>query len=59
MTSELRPCPFCNGTDLEVMRNGENEWIKCNTCACYGPLILCTCTGASATEAWNRRGDIN
>ena len=54
MDEELKPCPFCGGTDFEIM----NE--------VWGHAILCEECGSSsgywgsfdgAKEAWNRRRD--
>jgi len=39
--TELLPCPFCGGTDLELKDYTENSYgfwdyrIKCNTCRAY------------------------
>jgi len=47
--SDLLPCPFCGGTDLDV----KMMWVYCEGCSADGP------TGAgyenSAILAWNTR----
>jgi hypothetical protein len=44
---ELKPCPFCKGTDIRfsVKRTGDASFrtyhaaMYCNGCHCYGPRI--------------------
>lgn len=54
---ELLPCPFCGGTNLEVMhavdKEGAFDWkISCADCQ---PLHE---TEAEAVAAWNRRAEL-
>ena len=44
---ELKPCPFCGGTDFDV-----SQWIECNACGAFGPTP--DDNGDYAT-GWNRR----
>lgn len=54
MNAELKPCPFCGGTDLEILK--PNDWSDTYS-------ILCSCTGegpcceteCDAIEKWNER----
>lgn len=63
--TELKPCPFCGGTNLDVLNvleeNPEYElfgmtkdnWnVVCNSCYGYGGTRR---TVFEAIEAWNRR----
>lgn len=52
MQEELKPCPFCGGTDL-VIRNG---WVECNNklCLSSGPGALGD-KESQSIAAWNRR----
>lgn len=47
MSRELKPCPFCGGTDIQysIKTTGGYERkyhasMFCNTCHCYGARIL-------------------
>jgi hypothetical protein len=35
MSEELKPCPFCGSTDVEVWP--VDEYVKCNDCEAEGP----------------------
>lgn len=43
---ELAPCPFCGGTDLNVV-----QWIECNDCGAFGP----TPGDDGDLSIWNKR----
>ena len=54
MMNELKPCPFCGGTDLyidggEFLQDFEVRCVKCGGRVCY------FATKAEALAAWNRR----
>ena len=57
---ELRPCPFCGSSDLEIfdeVLTGETEpvyWVGCNACGGDGGM---TADIASAIRLWNRRAE--
>lgn len=64
---ELKPCPFCGGTNVEVLNALENQpemelvglskdnWnVLCNDCYALGGTRR---TAVEAIEAWNRRAD--
>jgi hypothetical protein len=54
MTTELKPCPFCGGTDLEDL----TAYVYCSECRCCGPGEN---DGTDGVELWNaapRRDDI-
>ncbi|MEF8793933.1 Lar family restriction alleviation protein [Thiohalorhabdus sp.] len=53
MTEAPKPCPFCGGTELEVMDIDEGyAAIACDTCDAFGPMGL----GAEgAWREWNHR----
>ena len=47
MATELKPCPFCGGTDIRCSFKVAGRFIKqyrvamfCNDCHAYGPRIL-------------------
>lgn len=65
MEEELKPCPFCGGTNTEVLNLLEEEpeleeigyternWhVRCNSCYALGG---CRRTREEAIETWNRR----
>lgn len=65
--AELKPCPFCGGTNVEVLNEVEaqpdlaligltkdNWFVCCNSCFAGGGVRR---TAAEAVEAWERRDD--
>ncbi len=53
MTDELKPCPFCGSTNLEVMEIDEGyAAIACGTCDAFGPMGL---GDEGASLEWNQR----
>ena len=48
MTIQLKPCPFCGGTDLHY----QSRTIECNACLAEGPYCD---SGELAAVAWNKR----
>jgi Lar family restriction alleviation protein len=54
MDNELKPCPFCGGTDIRVVApNGNDDyWAQCTKCCAESGVK----TGRDAAiAAWNRR----
>lgn len=56
MAEELKPCPFCGGTDFEILDTGFSMWtVECanQDCQALGP----TAYGGevAAARAWNTR----
>ncbi len=51
--SELKPCPFCGGSNLEAC-SGAGGYIICKDCDAYGPAL----SGAAAEDAWNKRARV-
>ena len=54
MTTELKPCPFCGGTDPKDL----TSYVYCNECHCCGPGDN---NGTDGVERWNaapRRDDV-
>lgn len=47
---ELRHCPFCNGTDVEVVDSVETLAVRCNECLARGSIAR---TRTEAVRAWN------
>lgn len=52
--AELKPCPFCGGTELNVRKAKYMWWVECCNVNCSA------CSGykshkKAAIEAWNRR----
>lgn len=37
MSNELKPCPFCGGTDLVTRGDDKVVGISCQTCGAFGP----------------------
>lgn len=50
---ELKPCPFCDKTNLEIV-GAVNQWVQCQNhkCQCEGPVGK---SSAKAVAAWNTR----
>jgi hypothetical protein len=55
---ELKPCPFCEGTDLKA----GGGWVMCLGCYAEGPYVDAETKGeernAKAIELWNQRGSV-
>lgn len=53
---ELKPCPFCGDTNIEIAsENGDFWYAFCNRCLCEGPNVLSI---KDAIYEWNdRAGD--
>ena len=48
---ELKPCPYCGGTDLIIYGNGiEKHYVRCHSCNLQGPDVY---GREQAAEAWN------
>lgn len=52
--TELKPCPFCGSTDIEV--EGCVDYIVCRNCGCFGPDSK-PYTFDAAIERWNTRAE--
>jgi Lar family restriction alleviation protein len=52
MNKDLKDCPFCGGTDTEVLSDGFDFFGHCNYCASQGPNEE---KRHQAIEAWNFR----
>jgi Lar family restriction alleviation protein len=50
MSQELKPCPFCGSTNLNVTH--ESSYVMCYGCDADGPV---TRPSAAAIAAWNNR----
>lgn len=51
---ELKPCPFCGGTNIAVAK--EDEWeVMCMDCYVNVGACCSYYTEAEAIEAWNKR----
>lgn len=67
MSQDLKPCPFCGGTNGQDEQGETYRWRKwrCNDCGACGPEERCNMTGAGrageaearqiALTAWNTR----
>lgn len=54
MSQELKPCPFCGGTDVLMHTAHDVFWAACVDCVCVGPGSLKQSEQQAADE-WNRR----
>jgi len=54
MSHELKPCPFCGGTDLEFDGGSIHYWIICNNKEC-GAGGSGADTEEGAVDKWNTR----
>lgn len=52
MENELKPCPFCGGTNLTMVSCEGEHYAGCFTCHTCGPGGT---SREEAIEAWNRR----
>ena len=56
--TELKPCPFCGGTNIAVAK--EDEWeVMCMDCFANVGACCSYYTEAEAIEAWNKRVSCN
>mgnify|MGYP001329993143 CR=1 FL=1 len=51
---ELKPCPFCGGTKLDV---SDEDYVYCNTCDARGPSSYAENEEQSNYELWNERAN--
>lgn len=65
MSDELKPCPFCGGTELETLGSNDH-YVRCSKCRAEGPTASIRMArsnfedvnkraDALAKEAWNTR----
>jgi Lar family restriction alleviation protein len=54
--SELKPCPFCGGSDLDSVCYDAREWNVCRDCGADGPVAS---TQAERHTLWNTRPSDN
>ena len=53
MPGELRPCPFCESTQLRMERaESDGYFVVCEVCEAEGPFAWIE---ANATDRWNTR----
>ena len=53
MDEDLKPCPFCGGTELEILDIDEGFCaVACETCDAFGPMGM---GPEGAREEWNHR----
>lgn len=61
MSEELKPCPFCGSTDIDIVRCDDGccgaliRWFECCSCGCEKPPDKSHPTDNEAIESWNRR----
>lgn len=55
MSEELKPCPFCGGTDLDALDMEGKHYVVCYDCALEGPFHD---SRAAVVKAWNRRAAV-
>lgn len=56
-------CPFCEGTDVSIRKQGKNGYrVACNTCGAMGPYVPVRAwhvnkfiAQGQAVRKWNRR----
>lgn len=53
---ELKPCPWCGGTNITKVDDGESEWLICANCEATGPYSPdAYAANLSIEQAWNTR----
>lgn len=58
MNGELKPCPFCGTSEINIFSNGHDpqDWsISCETIDCAGTTDYLWDSPIQAIEAWNKR----
>lgn len=54
--TELKPCPFCGGTDIRIVGVGPDGFsITCKDCNVWVDNIFEDMTEEQAIELWNMR----
>ena len=54
MQTELKPCPFCGGTDIQIKDKEKWSYIWCGDClSAFWQLEACSVE--DNVEAWNKR----
>jgi Lar family restriction alleviation protein len=54
VTTDLKPCPFCNGHNLTVVIDDYFDAVACRDCEASGPTGK---NARGAIKAWNTRQD--
>lgn len=59
-TFKARPCPFCDGVDLEIFEEETSYAVVCNGCSAMGPIVenmkdAKKAATVLAIQFWNRR----
>lgn len=58
MSEELKPCPFCGGSDLTILPNEQDHsHVHCNDCMAKGPVVDQVADWTRPHTAWNRRAE--
>lgn len=52
MDEELKPCPFCGGQLIALIRDKHGMQYSCVCCECRGPRMQ---SSYNAMALWNRR----
>ena len=52
MTEELKECPFCGGSDVQMFDQQGIAWVACSVCSTDGPTAS---TAEDAATVWNHR----
>ena len=52
--NQLKPCPFCGNTDLELTPYADADWVSHEDCDDEGFFVICNVNsnGCGATSGW-------
>ena len=53
--TELKPCPFCGSTDVQLIEYRSEVTITCKDCNVWVDHMFDAMTKEQAIELWNRR----
>lgn len=59
MTAELKPCPFCGGTDISVTEGETFRWVNatCAECGAQSGEVRVTVRGVLPSDQWRAKCD--
>ena len=49
----LKPCPYCENQNVEMISTGAGFYISCDVYGCNNPGYMIYTRGEKAVDAWN------
>jgi Lar family restriction alleviation protein len=58
--NEIKPCPFCGGTSVSVIKGDTFRWRKavCNACDAKAPEVRIQTSGDGTPDQWEDEADV-